>query len=152
MGELTIENKAVAELFSQELDMNRLEEYLNTLPPVDAPVSHHFSEGVYTRTIFIPKDTLILGKRHRFETCNILLEGEISIYMGKDQPVVRLKAPCIFNSKPFVRKLGYAHTDVLFSNIHPTKEHDIDVIEQEFIMPETDFIEMREAELCLGAR
>lgn len=142
------------ELAKTEIDLVKLEEYLKTLPDqIECPVQHHFSHGIYTRTLAIPAGALIVGKRHRFETCNILLEGEISIYMGVDKEVLTLKAPCIFNSKPGEKKLGYAHTDVLFANIHPTTETDVEKIEKIFIIPEEEYIKLIETEEvpeCLG--
>jgi len=129
------------EIFRKNLDLEKLETAMKELDTIECEVQHDFSHGIYARTLKIPKGTLILGKRHRFETCNILLQGEISIYMGENQPVKRLKAPCIFNSEPGVRKLGYAHEDVLFTNIHPTEERDLDKIENSFIISDKEYLE-----------
>ncbi|KKL05212.1 hypothetical protein LCGC14_2608290, partial [marine sediment metagenome] len=99
-------------------------------------------------------DTIIIGKRHRFETCNIVLQGKISIYMGEDIPVKTIEAPCIFNSQPGVKKMGYTHEDTIFLNIHPTSEKNLDKIEAEFIIPEDEFIiEIdKEGQKCLGSQ
>lgn len=137
------------ELFKEQLNLDNVEQAMLQHEQVECPEAHDFAEGVYVRTIMIPKDTLILGKRHRFETCNILLAGEISIYMGKGKPVKRLKAPCIFNSAPGVRKLGYTHKDTLFSNIHPTSKTDLKEIEEDFIVSEKEHIEQG-GNKCLG--
>lgn len=139
-------------MFTRKLDLHALELAMKDLPGrIPGKVDHHFAEGIYVRTLFIPAGALIVGKRHRKETCNILLKGKISIYVGENEPVLELIAPCIFNSKPGVKKLGYAHEDTLFANIHPTEETDLEIIENKFIIPEKEYIEMQEA-LCLGQR
>lgn len=143
----------IIEFFSQDLDLHKLECAMKELPSqIDCEVQHHFSHGIYARTISLPSGSLIMGKRHRFETCNILLKGEISIYMGVGKEVVHLKAPCMFNSKPGEKKLGYAHTDVLFTNIHPTEETDVDKIEELFIVSEEEYTKslQHEVQKCLG--
>jgi len=135
-----------------------LQKEMLKLPQVEAPVTHNFAEGVYIRELFIPKDSWIMGKRHRYETCNILLKGKLSLYMGPGVPVKVIEAPLIFNSKPGVKKFAYAHEDTIFLNIHPTSETDVDKIEQEFIISEEEFEtldyseikKLERGEICLG--
>ena len=109
------------------------------LPQKEAPVFHNFSHGVYVRELHIPGDSWIMGKRHRYETCNILLKGKLSLYMGPGIPAKTIEAPLIFNSKPGTKKFAYAHKDTIFLNIHPTTETDIDKIEEEFIISEEEY-------------
>jgi len=137
------------EIFKNDPDINELEEAMKALPQVQEKVDHHFAEGVYVRTLFIPKGTLLIGKRHRLETCNMIVKGDISIYMGPGLPVRRFIAPCIFNSNPGTKKLGYAHEDTYFVNIHPTELKDLEQIEHMFIIPEKEYLEAQ-GELCLG--
>ena len=49
------------------------------LPQAELPLKHHFSKGVYTREMYAPKGTLILGRIHKYETVNILVKGKILI-------------------------------------------------------------------------
>lgn len=144
-----IEEKELA-IFKKQLSLVDLEKELLKLPQIDAPVTHNFADGIYVRELFIPKDSLIIGKRHRYETCNILLQGDLSIYMGPDIPVKRIKAPCIFNSKPGTKKMAYIHEDTIFVNVHPTKETDLEKIEDEFIISEEEFITLEGGQKCLG--
>lgn len=110
------------------------------LEQVEIPTTHTFSGGVYLRQIAVPAGTIIIGKRHRHETCNLLLQGEMSLYMGEDRPTQRIQGPLIFTSQPGTKKMAYCHTDVVFVNIHPTLETDLDKIEAEFIIPEDEYI------------
>lgn len=136
-----------------------LELALKELPQIDAPPVHHFADGVYIRELVIPKDSLIIGKRHRHSTFNIILKGDISLYMGDNEPVKRLTGPCIFVSEPGVKKMGFAHEETVFLNIHPTDKTDPEEIEAEFIITEDEYILQeskalnllpREESLCPG--
>jgi len=131
-------------IFKNQLSLKDLEDELLKQEQVEIPTTHNFMGGVYVREIFIPKDTLIIGKRHRHETCNMLLSGKLSIYMGKDLPVKHLVGPCIFPSESGAKKMGYSHTDAIFVNVHPTKETDLDKIEAEFIIPEEEYLKTQE--------
>lgn len=121
------------------------------LPPVDLdPLTfHHFAPGVYLRELRIPAGVVLTGKIHRFETMNILAAGTIRV--TTDDGVKELTAPAIFNSAPGVKKAGFAVTDVVFLNIHPTDNTDLDEIEEEFIAPSFEALES-EDKLCLGQR
>ena len=147
------------EIIKKEFGLKDIENKMLEFPQIDAPLTHHFSEGVYVRELFIPKDSLIMGKRHRFETCNILLKGKLAMYNGRGKPSTIIEAPLIFNSKPGVKKFAYAIEDTIFLNIHPTKEKDPEKIEEIFIISEEEFEqiegyedikELERSQKCLG--
>jgi hypothetical protein len=145
-------------LVKKDSSLVDLEKAMLKFPQVETLLTHNFAEGVYVRELFIPKDTWIMGKRHRYETCNILLKGKLSLYMGKGVPAKVIEAPLIFNSKPGTKKFAFANEDTIFLNIHPTSETDVDKIEQEFIISEDEFSELDYSEIkqiergekCLG--
>lgn len=114
--------------------LRRLETEMLKLPPAEAPVTHHFAHGVYGREMFIAAGTILTGKIHRFATLNFLMQGEITV--TTPEGVRRIVAPAIFTSKPGCKKVGYAHTDVIWVNVHPTRMTDLAAIEQKFIEPE----------------
>lgn len=142
-------------IFKTQLDLKELETELLKLDQVEIPTDHQFMGGIYLRSISVPAGTLIIGKRHRYETCNMLLSGTMSVYIGEDQPTKMLIGPCIFRSDPGSKKMGYAHTDCVFMNLHPTDETDLEKIEARFIIPEEEYLlqeagSLKEGELCLG--
>ena len=134
-------------MIKKEPSLKDVEDWMLEFPQVEAPVTHNFAEGVYVRELFIPADSWIMGKRHRYETCNILLKGKLSLYMGSGVPAKTIEAPLIFNSKPGTKKFAYAHEDTIFLNIHPTTETDVDKIEQEFIISEEEFEKLDYSEI-----
>jgi len=114
----------------------RLEDAIRaSLEPFDleANTQHHFAPGVYLRSLFLPAGTVLTGKIHRFETLNILVFGTLKV--TTDDGVRDLTGPLVFNSQPGTKKAGYAVTDCLFYNVHPTTLTDLAEIEAEFIVP-----------------
>jgi hypothetical protein len=135
------------DIAKKEPSLTDLEKEMLKHPQVEYNLMHNFADGVYVRELLIPKDTWIMGKRHRYETCNILLKGKLSIYMGKGVAAKVIEAPLIFNSKPGTKKFAYAHEDTIFLNIHPTTETDVDKIEHEFIISEEEFEKLDYSEI-----
>lgn len=101
---------------------------------VDEITRHHFADGIYGRELRIPAGTVLTGKMHRHATLNILAAGEITV--STVDGMKRLRAPAIFTSPANCKKVGYAHTDVVFLNVHPSTETDLAKLEAEFIVPE----------------
>jgi hypothetical protein len=133
-------------VFTEQLQLKKIEDYMLTEKQLDLPVEHIFSGGIYIRQIFNPKGSFIMGKRHRHETCNILLSGELSIFMWTDIPPMRIKGPHIFTSKPNTKKFIYCHEDTIFLTIHPTDETDLEKLEKEFIISEEEYKSLIEGE------
>lgn len=102
---------------------------------------HIFTEGLYTRVLTIPAHHFCIGKVHRFKTLNILLQGEIIIYVAENQPPKIFKAPAIFESLEQTRKIGYALSEVKFANVHITNETDLEIIENNFVIPESELLD-----------
>lgn len=117
--------------------MAQLENYVGSFEQLECEVNHSFAEGMYIRTLHIPKGALIVGKRHRKKTMNILAEGTMTIYDGKE--TVTLTAPYMAESSEFTKKAGFAHTDAIWVNMHVTEETDLEKLEEEFIISEKEY-------------
>lgn len=96
------------------------------------PLKHSFSQGIYVREIFIPKDTIIVGKIHKHEHPNFLMSGEVSVFT-ENNGVERLKAPLSMISPPGTKRIVYAHEDSVWITVHKTKHTDLEKIEKEII-------------------
>lgn len=101
------------------------------LAPVEIPVKHYFSKGVYAREITIPKGTVLTGFIHKYENLNILSKGEMSVLT--EDGVITVKAPFTVVSPPGTRRAAYAHEECVWTTIHGTDEVDVDKIEEIFI-------------------
>lgn len=104
----------------------------------DIPVVNHFLPGMYAREMRIPAGVMLTGKIHRHAHMNVLSEGEITVWT--EEGMKRLKAPYRFESKPGTKRIGLAHTDVVWTTFHFTWETDLDRIEAEVIEPSDNLI------------
>ena len=112
----------------------RLEEALRKLPQIDAPLFHHFSDGIYARELHIPKGATLTGKIHRKAHLNVLAKGEIMVLT--EHGMKHLKAPCVIQSFPGIKRAGHALEDTVWITFHATHETDLQKIEAEFIAPD----------------
>jgi hypothetical protein len=109
---------------------------LEKFPQVDCPVTHRFTDGCYLREIFMPKDTIIIGKIHATEHFNIILKGDVTVITAEGQE--RHQAPYTFVSGAGVQKVVYMHTDCVWQTVHVTESTDLDQIEKEVIVENYD--------------
>ena len=124
-----------------------IEQSLKAMPQADLPVEHEFADGIYLRKMSAPANSLIIGKRHRYRTMNILLEGEVTYYGGESIPCMRVKAPATFTSDALTRKLLFFHQDSVFATVHPTDETDPGEIVKQFTIPEAEFVNLLKQEI-----
>lgn len=96
------------------------------------PLKHSFAPGIYVRQISIPAGTLIVGKIHKHEHPNFLLEGKVLV-LTESGGVEELEAPLSIISPAGTKRLVYAHTDVVWTTVHATQETDLEKIEEETI-------------------
>lgn len=92
-------------------------------------VNHTLIDGVYTRTLFIPARSLLVGQVHLKECVNIVAKGDISVLT--ETGMGRFKAGHVAVSGPGIQKVGYAHEDTVFINVFRTNKTDIQAIESE---------------------
>jgi hypothetical protein len=119
-------------LENHEITSTKLTEYTD----------HFFAPGIYVRTIFIPAEHLLVGRRHRHEAINILLKGTVAIINEHGEKILA-DAPLIFKSKPG-QKAGYSVTDVWYASVHPNPYDikDIEELEREILYPEEHILEV----------
>jgi hypothetical protein len=111
-----------------------LEAALLDMPQVNCPLKHQFAPGVYLREILMPAGTFIIGHRHKTEHFNVVLSGRARV-MQTGGGVEEIVAPCVFVSKPGVRKILYILEDMRWATVHPTHETDVGVLERQLVEP-----------------
>lgn len=96
-----------------------------------APVDREYGRNLhlYGRTIFIPKDSWMIGKIHRYPCINFVLKGKIAV--GYDAKGGNLEAPAMFVSDAGAQKVGYALEDTIWATAHITHGSSVDRIEDE---------------------
>jgi len=113
----------------------------DTLP--DCTLTHYFVPKdkkygccTYARQMFIPKGTVIVGKIHRHQHLNFILQGKVSVAteFGKKY----FEAPCVFISEVGLKRAVVAEEDTLWVTVHLVEheggEH-LHKIEEEVIAP-----------------
>lgn len=98
---------------------------------IECPLFHHFSPGIYIREVHMPKGAFVIGHKHKKEHLNYFLKGKAKI-IDLDGNVEILEAPMMFVAKPG-RKIFYAIEDLVWQNLFPTEETDIDKLEEMFV-------------------
>ena len=115
---------------SNSLTVEKVEESLLQEEQVDCPVVHHFSPGVYVREITMPKDSVIVGHKHKTKHLNIISKGSCILVDLDTKDKTHIEAPCTFESEAGVRKVLYIVEECVWSTVHVTEETDIDKIEE----------------------
>lgn len=103
---------------------------------IDVPVDHHFAPGLYMRQMNAKAGTLVVSKMHRTEHMNILLTGSLTV--ATENGIELLKAPLVIKSMPGTKRIGYFHEDSSWITVHPTQTTDLDLIEQQVIVPDDE--------------
>ena len=125
MNELTKEERETMLAARAKIDqlIEFLEEDPNHIKGDDEdvfPLTHTFGGGIYCREIFLPKGHLVVGKIHKTEHPNFLMQGEVLVTSDRDEKGIHLKAPMYFVSKAGIRKVVYAVEDSIWVTVHAT--------------------------------
>ncbi|MDH4235620.1 MAG: hypothetical protein OEW25_01985 [Nitrospira sp.] len=121
------------------------------LPDPECPLTHTFAPGIYARTIFIPKGTLVVGKIHKHAHLNMLVEGAV-VVATEDGSVV-YQAPRLMTSKAGTKRVLYTYTNTRWTTFHVTEKTDPEEIEEDIIAKsyaELDAIQDAEVQRFLG--
>jgi hypothetical protein len=117
-----------------------LEHALHTMvedgvPTVDLPLKHTFTDGVYIREIYIPKDTIVVGLIHKHDHLNYITFGKVTV-LTKDG-LETLTAPCSMISTAGTKRALYTHEDTIWTTIHanPTEERDVEKLVASLTVP-----------------
>ena len=109
-----------------------IEAKMLTMPQVDCPVIHKFGDGLYIRELHMMAGTLAIGHEQRFKHFNVFLKGKVMM-LNLDGSSTILEAPMTFFAEPG-RKVGYVIEDVIWQNIYPTTETDVEKLEETYLI------------------
>jgi len=85
---------------------------------IETKVTHEFKDGMYIRTMYMPKDTITVGKIHLVSGANFVTKGDITVLT--EHGVQRLQKGFIGVSRAGIQKVGWAHEDTVFVNVFVT--------------------------------
>lgn len=104
------------------------------LPPVEMPVTHRFTPGMYIREIFIPAGTLLTSAIHRTQHPFVISQGRIAV-ISENEGTVIYEAPHTGITMPGTRRVLHAETDTIWTTFHITDETDVEKICDEILEP-----------------
>ncbi len=98
------------------------------------PLTHSFSDGIYTREIFIPKGMFVIGKIHKLDHTFFLMKGKLRFYT--QDGVSEVEAPYYGTASAGAKRVAIALEDTVFVNVHPNpkNEKDIEKLEDTFVV------------------
>jgi len=110
-----------------------VEAVVKTFPQAEIVTNHYFAGGIYEREIIVPAGTIITGKIHLTEHLAKLVKGTLTIFSETERGT--FTGPVTFKSMPGVKRVGYAHDEVVFSTFHHVgDETDIEAIEDALVV------------------
>lgn len=118
----------------QRLNDYRIDELeaamVENLDLVECPVTHVFTDGLYTREIFMPAGSLVTSKIHKTEHPFVLSKGKLLVCIDKGE-WVEMVAPYTGVTKPGTRRVAYIIEDTIWTTFHanPDDLTDLDEIE-----------------------
>ena len=95
-------------------------------------VTNVIADGVLARTVLMPKGEIVVGEIHKYESINILVKGELKVWVNGE--VKHLKAPYMIKSNANTRKVVYILEDTVWTSIHRVTSENLKDIEEEIIV------------------
>ncbi len=90
---------------------------------------HDLSDGLYRRTMYAREGTVIVGAPHKKSSLVFLQAGTISVMT--ERGTATMSGPLVFQAPSGSRRIGYCHTDVVWSNVFAVTGRTLDAIEEE---------------------
>lgn len=115
-------------------------------PQIELETNHFFSGGLYARELVIPAGTVLVGKVHLKDGIFTVSKGKISVYANGSVSI--LEAPFTGTSFKGTARIGYAHTDTVFTTYHCTGALSIGSAEDDLVVEDYDsYLARIEAEM-----
>lgn len=100
----------------------------------DYETHHVFTNGLYTREIFMPAGHIVVSKIHRTEHQYFILKGAVAVKIN-DGEWEYLMAPAKGITKPGTRRVLYILSDCVWITSHPTNKTTVQEVEDDIIEP-----------------
>ena len=91
---------------------------VNNFPPVECPLIHKFTKGMYIREIFMPKDSLITSKIHNTNHPFVVSQGSVAVAIDGDN-WQEIQAPYTGITQAGTRRVLIILEDTTWVTFHP---------------------------------
>lgn len=115
--------------------LNAFERALAQRPQLVMPVTHCFTPGLYTRTIFMEAGAQLISRIHLTEHPFVITKGACLVVYpdGKEELLV---APFMGITQPGTRRAIKILQDCTWSTFHPTNKTTVAEVEKEILEPQ----------------
>ena len=93
-------------------------------------VMHHFTPGIYCRTVLMRAGEIIVGKIHKREHIVVVSAGRASV-ISEEFGAKEIVAPAVFKSPPGVKRALHILEDMVWTTIHKNTSDTEDMSELE---------------------
>lgn len=120
----SLDNLTNDEILSRVIDIEM--DIASNFEQIEFDLEHHFCDGLYSRTIFLPKGSLLVGHIHKNSCINVISKGRIMTYSIDGKHVHT--GHCVMPGQAGVKRAGVALEDTIWTTIHlnPDNETDLD--------------------------
>jgi len=95
---------------------------VDNFPLMSFPVKEHFTDGIYTREVFLPKDSFVTSKIHKTRHQFFIMQGKCTIWVdGKEQTI---EAPYIGITEAGTRRVVLALEDTIWATTHANPDNE----------------------------
>lgn len=126
LGKMKLANKNKLTVQKRLVDMAVA---MRELPQVECKIKHCFTDGLYSRQMTIPKDTVIISKLHKTEHQFVMSKGKMLVW-NEGEKVKEISAPFAGITKPGTMRMAVILEDVVWTTFHATKMKDPEKIER----------------------
>jgi hypothetical protein len=128
-------------------DILRIEDYIKTLPQIEFHNGHLFGGGMYARSLFLPKGSIVTGFAHVKEHLCMLQSGKVTVRTLEGD--FTIEAPKWLVGKPFTKRVFIAHEDSVWVAIHTTPFTSVEACEATLVMTNEEYTNSTGEQLCL---
>lgn len=115
--------------------------------PVECPLKHVFTPGLYSRTISMPRGSIITSRIHKTEHQFVVTKGVVRVFIeGKGWETIT--APYIGVTKPMTRRVLLIAEDCTWTTFHATDKQTPEEVEAEILLPRNQHLLNREDHQC----
>jgi len=120
-----------APTFKSEID--KAEKFLLTLPQLVVDPVHRFAEGLYSRELTMPKDTIWTSRVHKHENFAFVMTGSCTVVSENGSELIT--APRIIKTVAGTKRILRIHEDSTWITVHalpPEMGTDMELLEDYF--------------------
>jgi hypothetical protein len=139
----SVEVKETTELALPDIrdSIKSLEQALKSHPEAcdTLDVMHHFTDGIYCRTVLMRAGEVIVGKIHKKEHIVVVSAGRARV-VSEEFGAKEIVAPAVFKSPPGVKRALHILEDMVWTTIHKnvSNTEDMSELEEELIAKNYD--------------